>query len=63
MGMVRPKRIWEKRLIRFEPGTQDRIEAVLEPGEDRANFIRQAVETEIKRRERAVSRTAKDKGE
>lgn len=38
---------------RFPEGTFDRIEAVLEDSEDRTDFVRVAVERELKRREKA----------
>ena len=37
---------------RFPEGTFDRIEAVLAEAEDRTDFVREAVERELKRRER-----------
>jgi hypothetical protein len=37
---------------RFPAGTFDRIAAVLEPDEDRTEFVRRAVERELARRER-----------
>ncbi|WP_425326599.1 YlcI/YnfO family protein [Pseudaminobacter salicylatoxidans] len=37
---------------RFPEGTFDRIDSVLEPGENRADFVRRAVERELKRRKR-----------
>jgi len=37
---------------RFPEGTFDRIEAVLAENEDRTDFVREAVEKELKRRER-----------
>ena len=37
---------------RFPEGTFDRIEAVLDEEEDRTEFVRRAVERELKRRER-----------
>jgi hypothetical protein len=37
---------------RFAEGTFARINAVLTEGEDRTDFVRDAVEREIKRRER-----------
>lgn len=40
---------------RFPEGTFDRIEAVLEDSEDRTDFVRVAVEKELKRRERALT--------
>ena len=51
-NMGRTKRWSEDMQARFPPGTFDRIEAVLEAGEDRTDFVRQAVERELKRRER-----------
>lgn len=42
----------EKFLTSFAAGTLDRIRAVLAPGEDARTFIRQACESEIKRRSR-----------
>jgi hypothetical protein len=41
-------------VARFIGGTFDRIKAVLRPKEDRADFVREAVEREIKRRSRAL---------
>ena len=47
-------RLWaEDMQARFPEGTFDRIEAVLEESEDRTDFVRVAVERELKRRERA----------
>jgi metal-responsive CopG/Arc/MetJ family transcriptional regulator len=37
---------------RLPDGTLDRMDAVLEEGEKRADFIRAAVERELKRREK-----------
>jgi hypothetical protein len=37
---------------RFQEGTFDHIQAVLADGEDRTDFVREAVERELKRRER-----------
>lgn len=37
---------------RFPAGTLDRIDAVLGEGEKRADLLREAVERELKRRER-----------
>jgi metal-responsive CopG/Arc/MetJ family transcriptional regulator len=42
----------EQTPARFPAGTLDRIDAVLEEGENRSEFIRIAVEKELKRRER-----------
>jgi hypothetical protein len=50
--MGRTKRWAEDMQARFPEGTFDRIEAVLEDSEDRTDFVRVAVEKELKRRER-----------
>lgn len=42
----------EQTPARFPAGTLDRIDAVLEDGENRSDFIRKAIERELKRRER-----------
>lgn len=47
------KKLWaEDMQARFAEGTFERIEAVLTEGEDRTDFVREAVERELKRRER-----------
>jgi len=47
------KKMWaEDMQARFPDGTFDRIEAVLEDSEDRTDFVRVAVERELKRREK-----------
>jgi hypothetical protein len=47
------KKMWaEDMQARFPEGTFDRIDAVLEDGEERTAFVREAVERELKRRER-----------
>lgn len=47
------KKLWaEDMQARFPEGTFERIEAALEDGEDRTDFVRVAVERELKRRER-----------
>lgn len=47
------KKMWaEDMQARFQEGTFDRIEAVLDDGEDRTDFVRAAVERELRRRER-----------
>lgn len=49
------KKLWtEDMQARFAEGTFSRIEAVLEEGEYRMDFVREAVERELKRRERHV---------
>ena len=50
--MGRKKRWSEDMVARFEAGTFDRMDAVREDGEDRTDFVREAVERELKRRER-----------
>ena len=50
--MGRTKRWAEDMQARFPEGTFDRIEAVLEDSEDRTEFVRVAVEKELKRREK-----------
>lgn len=47
----RPKLFATPILVKFAAGVVDRIAHVLEPDEDRTDFIRAAVEREIKRRE------------
>lgn len=42
----------EQTPARFPEGTLDRIDSVLEDGEKRSDLIREAVEREIKRREK-----------
>lgn len=54
--MARPKKFVEDMVARFAEGTFARIAAMLRPGEDRADFVRDAVEDELKRRERAAKR-------
>ena len=50
--MGRKNRWDEDMQARFPAGTFDRIQAVLGEEEDRTDFIREAVERELKRRER-----------
>lgn len=50
------KKLWaEDMQARFPEGTFERIEAVLTEAEDRTDFVREAVERELKRRERKSS--------
>lgn len=46
----RKKTNFEQMPARFPDGTFERIDAVLEPDETRTDFLRSAVEREIKRR-------------
>jgi hypothetical protein len=50
--MGRTKKWSEDMQARFPEGTFDRIQAVLGEDEDRTDFIREAVERELNRRER-----------
>jgi hypothetical protein len=50
--MPRRKKWVESMVARFARGTFERIEAVLAETEDRTDFVREAVERELKRRER-----------
>lgn len=49
----RKKTNFEQMPARFPDGTFERIDAVLEPGENRTDFLRHAVEREVKRRSKA----------
>lgn len=51
--MARPRKFVEEMVARFMAGTFQRIQAVLRPGEDRADLVREAVEAEVRRRERS----------
>jgi hypothetical protein len=61
-GMGRKKRWPERTAIKFAAGTFERIAAVLAEGEDRMAFMREAVEREIERRERAEERRGRKRG-
>lgn len=50
--MGRPAMNVKATVVRLPHGMDRRIDAVLEDGEKRADLIREAVEREIKRRER-----------
>jgi hypothetical protein len=50
--MSRPQINFEQIPARFPDGTKDRIKATLSEGEKIADVIREAVERELKRRER-----------
>lgn len=51
------KKLWaEEMQSRFQAGIFARIERVLNKDEDRTEFVRQAVERELKRRERQNGR-------
>jgi hypothetical protein len=50
--MGRKKRWSEDMQARFPEGTFERIATVLVKGEDRTDFVREAVERELRRRQR-----------
>jgi hypothetical protein len=55
-GHVGRKKRWaEDMQARFPEGTFARVGAVLRDREDRTDFVREAVERELKRRERQVT--------
>jgi hypothetical protein len=56
--MPRAKKFTEEMVARFLPGSFARIAAVLRPDEDRADLVREAVEREVVRRERAAGAAA-----
>ena len=58
--MGRKKRWAEDMQARFPGGTFARIHAVLRDGEDRTDFVRDAVERELRRRQMAESRMTAD---
>jgi hypothetical protein len=45
---------FEQTIIRLPEGSLDRIKAVLEDSESQSDFLREAVERELKRRERRI---------
>lgn len=58
--MARPKNEHEPVLIRFRPGTMERVDAVLMEQETRADFVRQAVEDALKKRARGAKGQGKE---
>jgi len=56
-GQVGRKKVnYEQTPLRLPEGTLAKVEAALEDGEKRADFLRLAVETELVRRERQAKR-------
>lgn len=51
--MGRPKQWGKAVLVKLPEGMPERIDALLQPAEARTDFIRQACESEIKRRLRS----------
>lgn len=58
MRVPRRKKYVEEMLARFVAGTFSRIQAVLAPGEDRADLVREAVERELRRRSRPPTKSS-----
>ncbi len=54
--MARPKKFVEYMVARFAVGTFARVTAVLRSGEDRADFVREAVDRELTQRERTLKK-------
>lgn len=51
------KKLWDERiLVPLAKETVDRLDTAREDGEDRLDVIRQAIDRELKRRERVKSR-------
>lgn len=48
-------RLTERMHVTLPEGAKDRIDSVLEEGEDRLEFVRTAIEKEIKRRSKSKS--------
>lgn len=61
--MGRKKRWAEDMVARFPEGTFERIAAALVGKEDRTDFVREAVERELRRREREARRGRADSAE
>jgi hypothetical protein len=59
----RKKLYSENTLARFPKGTLERIAAVLREGEDRTDFFREAVDRELRRRERLKARRGQRKAD
>lgn len=54
LGNMGRKKLWDERLLLpLTKETVDRLDAARQDGEDRLDVIRQAIERELKRRERA----------
>jgi hypothetical protein len=52
------RKLWSEDMqARFPEGTFERIDAVRNEDEDRTDFVREAVERELRRRERAMGRS------
>jgi hypothetical protein len=54
-----PKKLWDENMqARFPKGTFRRIKEVLKETEERTDFVREAVERELRRREAVSARKA-----
>jgi hypothetical protein len=59
-GSMAPRKKWAEDMgARFPKGTFARIAAVLGPIEDRTDFVREAVERELQRRELELKKRSK----
>lgn len=60
-GRMGRKRQWAEDMVaRFAAGTFARIAAAVLPGEDRTDFVRAAVERELRAREKASGKSSKN---
>lgn len=51
------KKLWHENInLTLPEGAKARMDSVLEEGEDRLDLIREAIEREVKRRERAAKK-------
>lgn len=51
------KKVWDERiLLPLKAETLERLDSLLHEGEIRLDLIREAIDRELKRRERAISR-------
>lgn len=61
-GRVGRKKLYSEDMqARFPEGTFEAISAVLQEGEDRTDFVREAVDRELQRRQNTVSRKSPEK--
>jgi hypothetical protein len=61
-GRVGRKKLYSEDMqARFPEGTFEAISAVLQEGEDRTDFVREAVDRELQRRQKTVSRKSPEK--
>ncbi|WP_416358243.1 hypothetical protein ACLNGM_10165 [Aureimonas phyllosphaerae] len=57
--MGRPKLWHETMLLKMPQGAKGRIDAVLRDGEDRSDFLREALEKEVTLREKTLAKGRK----